>query len=215
MPSVPHVVMPGALAPSLCARLLAHAIAGQDRSRDAKVGGESPGRALVDPNVRKNKIVPGSPEIDIEFARLVDGWLPEARSALGMRPAARGDIEVSMVAYGDGDRYVRHIDTYTGAAASGPPREITFVGYFFREPRGFSGGALRLFDMLGREHVDIEPSCGLVTAFPSWLPHEVLPVSCPSGEFADGRFAVNIWVLRDQSRTPRAASPSHASNAER
>jgi SM-20-related protein len=200
---IPHLVMPGALEPSLCDSLLTHAIGERARSQPGKVAGGSSGHALVAPDVRKVMAVHGSSEITAAFARLVDGWLPGVRASLGMRPAGRGDIEVSMVAYGDGDHYVRHIDTYTGTAASGPPREITFVGYFFREPRGFTGGALRLFDIHGREHVDIEPTSGLVTAFPSWLPHEVLPVSCPTGAFADSRFAVNIWVLKKQHRPTR------------
>jgi SM-20-related protein len=188
--------MPGALEASFCERLLTHAIGEQARSHPGKVIGGPSGRALVDPDVRKVTVVHGSGEIETAVARLVDGWLPNVRASLGMRPAVPGAIEVSIVAYGDGGRYVRHIDTYTGAAASGPPREITFVGYFFREPRGFTGGALRLFDIHGRDHVDIEPTCGLVTAFPSWLPHEVLPVACPTGDFADSRFAVNMWLLK-------------------
>lgn len=190
--------MPGALQPSFCESLLTHAIGEQERSRPGAVRGVSSRRALVDRDVRQVKIVPVPREIRAALACMVDGWLPEARPALGMRSAARGDIEVPMVAYGDGGHYVRHVDIATGAAASGPPREITFVGYFFREPRRFTGGAPRLFDFHGREHVDIDPACGLVTAFPSWLPHEVLPVSCPNGDFADSRFAVNIWVLKDQ-----------------
>jgi SM-20-related protein len=193
--------MPGALEPSFCESLLTHAISEQARSHPGKVAGGSSGHAVVDPEVRKVTVVHGSAEITAAFARLVDGWLPNVRASLGMRPAVRGDVEVSMVAYGDGDRYVRHIDTYTGAAAGGAPRELTFVGYFFREPRAFTGGALRLFDIHGREHVDIEPAAGLVTAFPSWLPHEVLPVSCPKRGFADSRFAVNIWVLKKQHAT--------------
>jgi SM-20-related protein len=193
--------MPGALEPPFCERLLSHAMGEQARSHPGQVAGGSSGGARVDPDVRKVTVVHGSAEISAAFARLIDGWLPNVRASLGMRPSVRGDIEVSIVAYGDGDRYVRHIDTYTGAGASGPPRELTFVGYFFREPRGFTGGALRLFDIHGREHLDIEPMCGLVTAFPSWLPHEVLPVSCPNRGFADSRFAVNIWVLKKQRGT--------------
>ena len=190
---IPHVVMPGALEPSFCESLLTHAIGEQARSGPGAVGNESSPR--VKPEVRNVRVVGASREIWDEFERLVDGWLPDVRASLGLPKTVRGEIQVSMVAYGDGGFYVRHIDTSTGTLASGPPREVTFVGYFFREPRRFTGGALRLFDFRGRDHVDIEPSCGLVTAFPSWLPHEVLPVSCPDGEFADGRFAVNVWVL--------------------
>jgi len=204
---IPHVVMPGALDPSFCASLLSHAIGGQSRSHPGRVAGASSGGDLVDRDVRQVTVVHGSGEIRAAFVRLVEGWLPNVRASLGMRPALHGEIEVSIVAYGDGDRYVRHIDTYTGPAASGPPREITFVGYFFREPRRFTGGALRLFDVRGREHVDIDPACGLVTAFPSWLPHEVLPVACPNGDFADSRFAVNIWVLQDQHGATQRHEP--------
>lgn len=206
-PAIPHVTIAGGLDPAFCERLLAHVTSDQARPRPGKVTGGSSGGSVVDPEVRKVTVVHGSPEIDAALARLVDGWLPRVRASLGMPPAARGDIEVSIVAYGDGDRYVRHIDTFTGTAASGPPREITFVAYFFHEPRRFTGGALRLFGIRGQDHVDIEPARGLVTAFPSWLPHEVLPVSCPGGAFADGRFAVNIWVLKDQPAATARREP--------
>lgn len=196
--------MPGALDPAFCARLLSHAIGEQSRSHPGKVAGTSRDGALVDSDVRKVTVVHGTREITAAFEGLVETWLPNVRASLGMRPAPHGEVEVSIVAYGDGDRYVRHIDTYTGLAASGPPREITFVSYFFREPRRFTGGALRLFDIHAREHVDIDPACGLVTAFPSWLPHEVLPVACPSGDFADRRFAANIWVLKPSPRSDTA-----------
>jgi SM-20-related protein len=195
---IPHLVMPGAFEPSFCARLLAHAIGEEERSRPGAVRGGPSGDAVVNHEVRKVQTIRVPPDIDAGLARMAEGWLPDVRRALGMPPATHGDMEVSMVAYGDGGHYARHIDTGFGAAAGGPPREVTFVGYFFREPRQFTGGALRLYDFRGREHVDIDPVCGLVTAFPSWLPHEVLPVACPTGDFADNRFAVNIWVLKHQ-----------------
>jgi Rps23 Pro-64 3,4-dihydroxylase Tpa1-like proline 4-hydroxylase len=44
--------------------------------------------------------------------------------------------------------------------------------------------------------VDIEPANDTLVFFPSWYPHEVLPVSCPSGRFEDSRFAINCWVHR-------------------
>jgi Rps23 Pro-64 3,4-dihydroxylase Tpa1-like proline 4-hydroxylase len=39
-------------------------------------------------------------------------------------------------------------------------------------------------------------------SFPSWAPHEVMPISCPSKRFTDSRFAINYWVYR--ARTPAA-----------
>jgi Rps23 Pro-64 3,4-dihydroxylase Tpa1-like proline 4-hydroxylase len=44
--------------------------------------------------------------------------------------------------------------------------------------------------------VDIEPTNDTLVFFPSWFPHEVLPVACPSGRFEDSRFAINCWVRR-------------------
>jgi Rps23 Pro-64 3,4-dihydroxylase Tpa1-like proline 4-hydroxylase len=40
---------------------------------------------------------------------------------------------------------------------------------------------------------DVEPLHNSLVVFPAWLPHEVLKVSCPSGRFADSRFAINCW----------------------
>jgi Rps23 Pro-64 3,4-dihydroxylase Tpa1-like proline 4-hydroxylase len=191
---IPHVLMPGALPPALCERLLAYALDEQDRRCPGRVGrGAS---SYVDRESRDVSTIRASSELHATLAGMVDGWLPGVRASLGLPPAVRGDVQVSIVAYGDGGHYARHVDVFTGADAGSTPREVTFVGYFFREPRRFTGGALRLFDIFGDDQVDIEPSCGLVAAFPAWLPHQVLPVACPDGGFADSRFAVNIWVLR-------------------
>jgi SM-20-related protein len=35
--------------------------------------------------------------------------------------------------------------------------------------------------------------------FPSWVLHEVRPVSCPSKRFVDSRFAINCWLWRRKS----------------
>ena len=92
---------------------------------------------------------------------------------------------------------------------------ISAVYYFHVEPKGFTGGELRLYrygapaETLGKEpgnHVDIAPINNSLVAFPSWALHEVRPVQCPSDEFREYRFAVNCWyckVLGDsQERRP-------------
>jgi Rps23 Pro-64 3,4-dihydroxylase Tpa1-like proline 4-hydroxylase len=42
----------------------------------------------------------------------------------------------------------------------------------------------------------LEPRNNRLIAFPSFVPHEVRRVACPSGEFADSRFAINVWLSR-------------------
>jgi Rps23 Pro-64 3,4-dihydroxylase Tpa1-like proline 4-hydroxylase len=75
------------------------------------------------------------------------------------------------------------------------------VYYFHAQPKAFSGGVLRLHSLAsgkgdGGEHVDVEPVNDTLVFFPSWYPHEVLPVTCDSSRFEDSRFAINFWVHR-------------------
>jgi SM-20-related protein len=76
------------------------------------------------------------------------------------------------------------------------------VYYFFSEPKAFNGGALRLYAIGGNSQqsfIDIEPERNSLLVFPSWAPHEVMPVHCPSGRFVDSRFAINCWLYRKKS----------------
>ncbi|HEY1753339.1 MAG TPA: 2OG-Fe(II) oxygenase [Caulobacteraceae bacterium] len=118
---------------------------------------------------------------------------------LRVSPFALGRIELELIAHGDGDRFARHIDTFTGQQLPGRARVLSCVYYFHREPKGFADGALRIHafgDADAGGFVDIEPRQNTLLVFPAWAPHEVRPVSCPSGAFADARFSVNCWLHR-------------------
>ena len=185
--------MPHALSRDTVARLLAYAREQQARMVPAEVHTDEGDEVIL--SARQALALDDLGAMRGELEAYAEEWLPGVRDSLGVPPFDVGQIDLTLVAYGDGAFYGRHIDTYTGAAAAGEvPRQLTFVCYFFREPKAFTGGALRLFDLFGRESVDVEPEVGLMTAFSSWTAHEVLPVSCPSGAFDDFRFAVNIWV---------------------
>jgi len=138
--------------------------------------------------------------------QLTDRLLPLAASfieALGVSRFEPDGVELELVAHGDGAFYSRHIDTFTREAAdasSGRQRLISAVFYLHRSPKAFTGGALRLY-ALGRadtlaDYVDIEPQHNSLVVFPSWAPHSVERVACPSGAFSDSRFAVNAWLWR-------------------
>ena len=190
---IPHVIVPHALSGDTVARLFDYAVAQQSRMKPAEVHGDHgdeldlSGRSAL----ALNELGPLRDELETCARR----WIRDVRDALGVAPFQIEELDFTIVAYGDGAFYGRHIDTYTGASAEGEvPRQLTFVCYFHREPKGFTGGALRLFDLFGNESIDVEPEAGLMTAFSSWTPHEVLRVSCPSGAFEDCRFALNVWV---------------------
>ena len=139
-----------------------------------------------------------SPAKDLLRAR-VTALCPKLIAELRVTSFVPAKVELELVAHGDGAFFRRHIDTVTGPVAKGrSTRMISAVYYFYTEPKAFAGGALQLY-RFGRvesadDFIDIQPEQNALVAFPSWVAHEVLPITCPSGRFADSRFAVNCWV---------------------
>lgn len=130
------------------------------------------------------------------------GLLPEIAAELGMPTPEGGSYEVELVAYPDQSFIGPHRDTGTGQWRHNEDRVISIVYYLFREPKGFSGGALRLWALApdesgNRAFHDLAPIQNGLAAFPSWALHEVLPVKVPSHDFKDARFAINFWVRRE------------------
>ena len=147
------------------------------------------------------------------FKQLIEqrvlGLVPEFIAQLGLTPFTPTGVELEAAAHGEGAFYRRHIDLFTAAERNEEAdRLISLVYYFHKDPKSFSGGLLRLYPSPGvagrldEPATDVTPEQDLAIAFSSWLPHEILPVSCPSGQFSDSRFAINCWVLR--ARTPAA-----------
>ena len=119
-------------------------------------------------------------------------------SGVAMPPHDELDIVTELVASNDGDFYARHTDTHLEPDKAGQWRRLlTAVYYFNTEPRPYSGGELRLHAVGGdpaRDFVDIVPRHYSLSLFVAWVPHEILPVSCPSRAFADSRFSVNLLI---------------------
>lgn len=139
------------------------------------------------------------------FTDRVREALPILFERTGVRACPVHKLELELVAHNDGDYFGRHIDTLTGkgrpsSEGGQSARLLSAVYYFYRQPRGFSGGELRLYRFGHGDDVsdcvDIIPKDNRFVVFPSFAPHEVLPVSCPSGRFEDSRFSVNCWVHR-------------------
>lgn len=134
------------------------------------------------------------PEIEARFLNVVE-W---AIQDLGLSAVNLAPLELELVAHGDGAFFSEHIDTATDEPHASSARALTGVYYFHRWPKGFSGGDLRLYAMAPaadgeRRFVDLPPGPDTLILFPSWVPHEVKRVSCPSGAFLDSRFAINCW----------------------
>ncbi|HZZ90570.1 MAG TPA: 2OG-Fe(II) oxygenase [Caulobacteraceae bacterium] len=189
----PHLVLRDFLPAATVAALLAFAVAHEADFKPTGVGGDSD----ASPNRRIRRSL-GLRRLG-PFRRLLAARLreltPRLTAELKATPFELARVELQLVAHGDGAFYRRHVDTTTGGEA-GTLRTLSGVYYFHGEPRAFEGGALRLYAIGpgAARWVDIEPACNTLVVFPSWAPHEVMPVQCASGRFGDSRFAISCWL---------------------
>lgn len=116
-------------------------------------------------------------------------------------PFPISQVESQITASNDGDYFKIHNDSTN---ANAPFRVISYVYFFYSEPKAFQGGELALYDSRIENGVAvptklrtrITPEQNTMVLFPSACPHEILPVSCPSGRFPDSRFTINGWLHR-------------------
>ena len=127
--------------------------------------------------------------------------LPRVLHKWARDPFPISRVEAQVTASNHGDFFGCHSDNGAEEVAT---REITFVYFFHQEPKQFSGGELRIYDSR-RENDNYVPTANYRTIVPeqnqlvlfaSGLSHEITPVDCPSGQFADSRFTINGWVHR-------------------
>jgi SM-20-related protein len=197
-------VRPGLIVPSLVVdrflpasehdALFDWALGNEARFAPASLAG-----GVIDPSVRRasslRDLGPFAEVLRDRVTAAVPGWV----ASLRVTSFAIHDIELELAAHNDGAHFRLHSDTYASDMKARGDRMLSAVYYFHRTPQAFAGGELRLH-RLGAEPgdagYDIAPVDNRLAVFPSWGPHEVLPVACPSRAFADSRFAVNCWVYR-------------------
>jgi len=191
----PHEIVHGWLGTEAVETLLQFAQSNEHRFVDTQVTHGEGDR--VDPMRRVSKKL-SLGYFKSEVRGKITPLLPVMFERLGINPFEPSKIEVELVAHGDGAFFARHIDTI--AHNEGRRRIISAVYYFHALPKAFSGGVLRLHSLAasGQQStfVDIAPDYDTLVFFPSFFPHEVLPVKCVPGRFLDSRFAINIWIRR-------------------
>ncbi|NEP46170.1 MAG: hydroxylase [Okeania sp. SIO2H7] len=141
------------------------------------------------------------PELSEFIKGKVVATLPEILSKLNHRYFPISEIEIQLTAHNDGCFYKMHNDAGSEKTAT---RELTYVYYFHKEPKAFSGGELKFYDTELKGNVVntlqnyklIEPINNRIIFFNSRSRHEVLPVICQSKAFEDSRFTLNGWIRR-------------------
>ena len=157
--------------------------------------------SAVDYETRRSRVLMNLGGHERMITDRVLNYLPRVLQKWGRDPFPISRIETQATASNHGDFFHCHSDNGAEAVAA---REITFVYFFHREPKQFSGGELRIYDSR-RENDNYVPTANYRTIVPeqnqlvlfaSGLSHEITPVDCPSGQFADSRFTVNGWIHR-------------------
>jgi SM-20-related protein len=152
-------------------------------------------------NHRSSKVIYSFPQFSELIINRVQAVLPYVLNKLQISPFDATQIEAQLTTHNDGNYYKIHNDNGMAKIAN---RELTFVYYFYQEPKPFSGGELRIYDSITQNNLcieaesfqTIEPRNNSIVFFFSRYMHEVLPVSCPSRKFADSRFTVNGWIRK-------------------
>lgn len=195
----PHLVVPDFFGPATVERLLGFALRRREAFSPGEVTRLGEG-GWIDPSRRVSQVLHPIPELEPMVQARIGQILPRVCKALGSNGFAPESFETEMVAHGHGAFFGRHIDTLTGAGSDPASRVISMVYYFCATPARFSGGQLRLHSLAATGEdgtfIDIEPVNDTAIFFPSWFPHEVLPVICGSRKFADSRFAINCWLRK-------------------
>ena len=182
------------------ARLIAFAEEQQAAFQSSRVGASE--NLHEDASVRISWVLKGLDGLKDELTPLVREAMADAIPRLGLSAFPEGRLELEMAAHGDGAFFSPHIDTIAhGQVGKALNRAVSGVYYFYRQPKAFSGGELRLlpFDwkIKGTQNaVELVPEHDSLVLFPSWVPHEVLPIRSSSSDFLDSRFAINCWLWK-------------------
>ncbi len=200
-----YLIVDDFLSPDEYQGLLAYALEHQDQFESGTVvGHESPHR--------KNRVIMNfeeTPQSRLLCNRLLT-CLPLFARQLELPLFPVGRVESQLTASNDGHYYRVHCDA-GGQGTDG--RELTCVYYFFKEPRPFSGGGLRLYDALCRgdqrevtsSFREIDAVSNRLVVFHSLAFHELMPIRCPSRKFSDSRFAITNWFQRNPEPSPEVA----------
>lgn len=160
---------------------------------------------------RESVVCYSFPPFDDLLRHRVQMLAPKVAAQLGLEVPGE-DIEIQLTAHNDGNYYRVHNDS---SGEGFTHRLISFVYYFHRTPKSFSGGELRIYDRDVKDGMlrpaatwkDIQPLDNSLVFFDSRDMHEVMPVVCPSKAFGDGRFTINGWLAK---KRPAAEAPPAA-----
>jgi Rps23 Pro-64 3,4-dihydroxylase Tpa1-like proline 4-hydroxylase len=204
----PFVLLKDYLPQSFHETLLPYAISIQDQLSPALVGNDE-----YRPQTRESLEFRGQCEVKQRFHKFVRGTIPTVLPRLHVGPFEMGILEVKLRAYLDGHFFRIHMDCPPNSEFNAN-RQVSYVYFFHKRPRGYTGGALLLFDTDTENNTfttagftRIEPEDNSIVLFASAYYHSVVPVSCPSKHYTDSRFVINGHVSKRAAARPAVEAP--------
>ena len=173
----PYLVIDGFLEQGTVAGLLEFALGHEHSFEPTKVGRAGP--EAIKPEVRislgMRDLGPFKPILKSKVLALI----PDLVAKLKTTPVNTPQLELQLVAHGDGAFYKRHIDTHTVAIATHPV--LSGVHYFYSHP-GRSPAAHGFTPLAIRPWLPLSISSRTIIRCWSFLVarHEVTRVNCPS-----------------------------------
>jgi len=131
------------------------------------------------------------------FLERIEPTLSQAFDWFGIVPPIEKNYTVQMTTHSDGDFYRIHKDT-----GSHHHRVLSYIYYFHKQPKVFSGGELQLFDTdtkndcASTTFTTIEPVHNSLIVFPSEYYHQVCTVNLASEDRLLGRHTINGWLVK-------------------
>lgn len=188
----PYMHVENFLDEDLSQQILAYAIDHKDIYTQSQIGKEG----KVNEKVRISHVTRELGPWEAVIQEKIEAFYPQIRQGLGMTDFnRRKNFEIELAAHDDGAFFKPHIDMRLGETGD---RVISAVYYMHGTPKNFTGGGLKIYPNEifpgDDEPVVLEPTHNSLAVFQSYVYHEVLPISCPSGDFKDYRFAINCWI---------------------
>lgn len=154
-----------------------------------------------DLDYRRSQVLYSFPNFSELIVNRIQAILPDIIGRLELPPFPISQIETQLTSHNDGNYYKLHNDNGSQDTAT---RELTYVYYFYQEPKSFAGGELLIYDSKIENNYyvkadsfnTVEPRNNSIVFFLSRYMHEVLSVRCPSRAFRDSRFTINGWLHR-------------------
>jgi Rps23 Pro-64 3,4-dihydroxylase Tpa1-like proline 4-hydroxylase len=205
----PFVLLKNFLPSALHETLVPFVLANQDKLVPAKVGNNE-----YKPECRESLEIPGKWDAQKAIHEHVREIIPRVLAPLDVAPFEIGKLEVKLRVYLDGHFFRIHMDCPANSEDNAN-RKVSYVYFFHKLPRAYTGGGLLLFDTDVENNkyttagfTRIEPEDNSIVLFSSAYYHSVVPVSCPSKEVANSRFVINGHVSKPVAVKPAVEAPA-------